>query len=246
MPRKAFFLAINTASSVVAIAIGSLLAPSAEAASFSSFTPVVNNGDFVPNTTKFFNSYNQPSINDRGLVVFRARSQGGPGQPISGIFTRDMGIPGSPINTLATRATLVPSPNNTGATFNEFPAFPRMDSGTDMLAFRGQSQPVWQVTDPTTGETLTKVGTAGVYTTNPTGNLITGASQLGSLSDFSFFQVPGAPMGTKFDQFPGAPSPTDGNTVVFKGNWTDPETGIGKTGVYFRDVLASSGESIII
>ncbi|HIK15083.1 MAG TPA: PTPA-CTERM sorting domain-containing protein [Leptolyngbyaceae cyanobacterium M33_DOE_097] len=245
MLRKTTFLLIHSTTVAVATAICGILAPSAEAASFFSFTPVVNNGDLIPNTNNFFNSYNQPSINERGLVVFRARSQGGAGQPVSGIFARDMGIPGSPINTLATRTTAVPFPNNTGATFNEFPSFPRIDSETDMLAFRGQSQPVWQVIDPSTGETVTKVGTTGVYTTNPAGDLITGATQLGSLSDFSFFQVPGATAGTKFDQFPGAPSPTDGNTVAFKGNWTDSGTGTGKTGVYFRNVLANGGQSIV-
>ena len=47
------------------------------------WTTVVNNDDLVPTATKNFNSYNQPSINDAGLVVFRARSsgQGGRGRP---------------------------------------------------------------------------------------------------------------------------------------------------------------------
>ena len=44
------------------------------------WTTVVNNADTVPKTMKSFNSYNQPSINDAGLVVFRARSQGGQGR----------------------------------------------------------------------------------------------------------------------------------------------------------------------
>ena len=38
---------------------------------------VVNNFDLVPGTdSKPFNSYNQPSVNASGLIVFRARSKG--------------------------------------------------------------------------------------------------------------------------------------------------------------------------
>ena len=50
-----------------------------------NFNTVVNNGDLVPDTNRFFNSYNPPSLNNNGLVVFRARSQGGTGQPATGI-----------------------------------------------------------------------------------------------------------------------------------------------------------------
>lgn len=73
------------------------------------------------------------------------------------------------------------------------------------------------------------------------GFLSTGASQLGGLAAFNYFSVPaaGVSTGLKFDQFPGAPSVTD-NKVVFKGNWTDAE-GVGRTGVYFRDLLADGG-----
>jgi hypothetical protein len=62
--------------------------------------------------------------------------------------------------------------------------------------------------------------------------------------DLSHFQVPNTVPGTKFDQFPGAPSPT-GNFVVFKGNWTDTENGgsVGRTGVYYRNVTANGGTS---
>jgi hypothetical protein len=52
--------------------------------------------------------------------------------------------------------------------------------------------------------------------------------------DFAFFAVPGITPVTKFDVFPGAPAVTDGATVVFKGNYT--EAGVGKTGVYYRDL----------
>jgi hypothetical protein len=37
---------------------------------------VVNNGTTIPGSTSLFNSYNQPSVNASGMVVFRARSKG--------------------------------------------------------------------------------------------------------------------------------------------------------------------------
>ena len=43
-----------------------------------------NNGQWMPGSDKLFNSYNQPSINTDGLVVFRARSKG-PSQPVRGV-----------------------------------------------------------------------------------------------------------------------------------------------------------------
>lgn len=52
-----------------------------------TWTTVVNNNDLMPTEgcakdpakCKPFNSYNQPSVNERGLVVIRARSRGGQG-----------------------------------------------------------------------------------------------------------------------------------------------------------------------
>ena len=47
---------------------------------------VVNNGFEIPdNPGRFYNSYNPPSVNSRELVVFRARSTGRQGGPVSGI-----------------------------------------------------------------------------------------------------------------------------------------------------------------
>jgi hypothetical protein len=197
------------------------------------FDIVVNNGDFVPGTELLFNSYNQPSINADGLVVFRARSQGGSGQPATGIFLRD--LDGSPIEAVAVRGGPVPDPNNTEATFNEFPSFPRIDRDSDMLAFRGQSNPVYEYSDG-------RIGTSGVYS-NPQGFLITGASLLGipELPEFVYYSVPQTDPSIRFDQFPGAPPPTN-NVVAFKGNWTDA-SGVGQTGVYFRDLVADGGKS---
>ena len=59
----------------------------AESINFN-WSTVVNNGDFMPTDQcdpnqasvppcRVFNSYNQPSVNARGVVVFRARSRGG-------------------------------------------------------------------------------------------------------------------------------------------------------------------------
>lgn len=212
-----------------------------------TWSTVVNNSYTAPDSTRSFFSYNQPSINDDGLVVFRARakaatgeggSTGGEGQPIRGIFTRDMSIAGSPINPLAINGqTLVPTPNNLGKKFTEFPAFPRIDATSSAIAFRAQSQPVYEYTP--VGGTETRAGTSGVYTTQGSnGTLVTGASQLGMVPGQSQYQVPNQPAGTKFDQFPGAPSPT-GNLVTFKGNFTEKINGTtsGQTGVYYRDVV---------
>jgi hypothetical protein len=204
------------------------------------FQTVVNNADLIPGTSSVFNAYNQPSINSAGLVVFRARGRGGSGigQPATGIFTRDLldtSLP-RPIVPIALRDGPVPNPNNTGATFTEFPSFPRISLTTSaMVAFRGQSSPVWRTEDGS-------FGTSGIYS-NPLGTLGTGASQLGGQAGFGFYGVPTAAgsTGQKFDQFPGAPAVTD-NKVVFKGNWTDSQ-GDGRTGVYFRDLIADGGAS---
>lgn len=228
----------------------------------SAFKVVVNNGVLVPGSERTFNSYNQPSVNTSGLIVFRARSQGGKGggEPETGIFTRQLSRLPSPIviNAVALRDGLVPDPNNASSTFNEFPSFPRIDQSSSFLAFRGQSQPVWNVLD-STGAIVEKVGTAGIYGT-PSGSLTTAMTQLGAVPVFSSFSVPNTVAGTKFDQFPGAPSPTSvtqwlytplwqlvrQSWTVFKGNWTDnsdPLNPIGRTGVYFRELLANGGKA---
>jgi hypothetical protein len=249
-PRK---LALHTLVSAL-IAGGLLSASTALAGPILGWQTVVNNTVTFPGDTRKFNSYNQPSVNDAGLVVFRARTKGGAGigEPASGILTRDMATPGNPIIPIAVRGSVVPQPNNTGATFNEFPSIPRIDATSSMIATRGQSQPVLEYqngVDPITGEpTTTRSGTSGIYT-NPIGPLQTGMSGLGNVTstifptnpDLSYFQVPNTTPGTKFDQFPGAPSPTGGDTIVFKGNWTEGTTG--RTGVYFRDVNANGGAS---
>lgn len=223
---------------------------------------VANNGTLAPDSgggLSFF-SYNQPSINDAGLVVFRARARviagagagGGGGEPLRGVFTRDMSQANAPVVTIASNKApndVVPGPNNNGAAFIEMPAFARIDARSDAVAFRGQSDPVLSYqtgVNPDGSAATTKSGTSGVYT-NAGGSLRTAASQLGNVSngsypanpDLSYFQVPDTVAGTRFDQFPGAPTVT-GDTVVFKGNWADAAAAR-QTGVYYRDVVAAGG-----
>lgn len=220
------------------IAGGLVSAPTAIAGPISWQT-VVNNTVTFPDDTRTFNSYNQPSVNDAGLVVFRGRTQGGQpgGEPSTGVLTRDMSGPGNPLNVIATRTTVAPLPAYvpqagytyapTGATFNEFPAIPRIDQGSNTVATRGQTPPVMEITTDSSGD-KTSVGTAAIYT-NPGGTLLSGVSNFGNQPGFERYLVPGQPAGTKFDQFPGSPTVADGSKIAFKGNFT------GGTGVYWTD-----------
>jgi hypothetical protein len=255
---------------LLAVAAAALAAGAAQAGPTLRWATVVNNNSSAPDSigSEAFFSYNQPSVNDAGLVAFRARARApagaasgggsvGGGEPVRGIFTRDMSLPNAAVTTIASNRApndVVPGPNNTGGTFNENPAFPRMDAASNTVAFRGQSTPVFEYrtgVNPDGTAITTKGGTSGVYT-NPGGALVTGASLLGNVNnsvyssnpDLSHFQVPGTTPGTKFDQFPGAPT-VSGNIVAFKGNWTDPGLG-GQTGIYYRDVVANSGLSPVV
>ena len=204
----------------------------------SSWTTVVNNGDYMPGTLSLFNSYNQPSVNSLGVVAFRARSKGGSGEPVHGIYSRNMLIRNSTVTRIFDKSTAVPQPNNLDATFIEFPSFPRIDLLTSTVVTRGASQPVWRYT--LANGTDTRVGTSAVFAAERQGPLVA-ASQLGPVPGYQYFQVPGAQVGTKFDQFPGAPA-ISGNLVVFKGNYT--EGGLSKTGVYFRNPLTQRGSAV--
>jgi len=222
-------------------------------------------GDQPQAGTKLFNSYNQPAINKEGVVVFRARSRGGTGgsaggggggmsgEPERGIYVRNLAEQG-PLFMVFRRGGTVPQPNNTTigkdgqlASFNEFPSVPRIDAGSDTIATRGQSTPVWTYMLDDGSETRT--GTAGVYTSSGHGTATTGASMLGDVLEigvqtFPYFQVPvhgAVPVGTGFDQFPGSPAVTERNTIVFKGNFS--VDGVGKTGVFYRDIAAKRGKS---
>ena len=205
---------------------------------------VVNNGVKVPGDSRTFNSYNQPSVNVNRLLVFRARSKGGQnGEPAHGVFVRNMASPGA-IITIFDRNAPVPPPDNLGSTFVEPPSFPRIDMWSNTIASRGNHQPVWDYF--LSDGTETRAGTTGIYS-NPFGNLVMGASNLGAVPDFRFFAVPGTGGSVKFDVFPGAPSVTDGATLVFKGNYT---AGVAQTGVYYRDLAnelaGGTGDAVLI
>lgn len=236
------------------IAFGSLLALASTLCGAQSveWGTVVNNGDTAPggDPTATFRSYNQPAINDSELVVFRARSRpAGGGAQIDGVYALDLAAPGSAIKLLA-RDDAVPAPNNTDyldlpASFTEFPSIPRIDPASSLIATRGAHQPVWTYL---LDATETRVGTSGIYAFySPSDVSVTGASLLGSAVEpdqitlsFPQYSVPGTIIGTRFDQFPGSPAAFDDRFIAFKGNYTDPSDGLGRTGVYYRDVLSNS------
>jgi len=231
---------------------------------------MASSGDQASAGTKVFNSYNQPAINKNGVVVFRARSRGGTGggesgtggmggssgsEPERGIYMRNLAEQG-PLYMVFRRSGAVPQPNNTTtgmggglASFNEFPSVPRIDAGSDTIATRGQSTPLWTYMLDDGSESRT--GTSGIYTSSAHGMPTTGASMLGDVVEggvqtFPYFQVPvhgAVPAGTGFDQFPGSPAVTERTTIVFKGNFS--VGGVGKTGVFYRDFAAKSGTAPI-
>ena len=216
------------------------MAPAAAASSQLTWSTVANLNNTPPGKSIPFNSFNQPSVNRAGLVVFRARTKG-PRQPVRGIYTRATQGANQSIATVAEVGGAVPWPNSSGGTFNEFPSFPEIDANSSNIVTRGQSTPVWTYS---LNGTDTKVGTSGVYaTTGGTGNLTTGASLLGVVPGQEVYQVPNALAGTRFDQFPGAAS-IDGNTIAFKGNYTVGTSGL--TGVYYRDLGQADNRTELI
>jgi hypothetical protein len=229
---QSLFLAVAAATMAATVAPAAGPPPLA-----LDWVTVVNNTDEMPGACvkgiRTFNSYNQPSVNAAGLVVIRARSTGGPpcGPATHGIYTRDMSADGNPIVRFLDRTTPVSNPNNLDTKFVETPSFPRIDIGSNTIATRGNHPPVWRWRYGLQDDE-TRVGTTGIYA-NPFGDLITGASKLGAVPGFDFFEVPGHPW-TMFDVFPGSPSVTNGTTIVFKGNYTVDN--VGKTGVFYRDL----------
>jgi hypothetical protein len=179
------------------------------------------------------------------------------GQPERGIYMRNLAEQG-PLYVVFRRSGTVPQPNNTTikntdqlASFNEFPSVPRIDAGSDTIATRGQSTPLWTYYLPDGTETRT--GTSGIYASSSHGMPTTGASMLGDVFEdgvqtFPYFQVPphgkgAVPPGIGFDQFPGSPAVTERSTIAFKGNFT--VGGAGRTGVFYRDIAAKRGTSPI-
>jgi hypothetical protein len=204
---------------------------------------IANNATTMPDSPqlKFF-SYNQPSVNEDGLVVFRGRAKSATGDIQRGIYSADACPPRTSILTVAdTVNTMVPAPNNTAAAFNEFPSIPRIDLGSSLIATRGQSAPVWTYTDSLGAST--KVGTSGLFVKLASG-LATGVGLLGNVTDFAYMQVPDASTaGLTFDQFPGSPSVSDGRYLAFKGNFND---GISKTGVFYRDLNIANAPVVAV
>lgn len=212
------------------------------------WSTVVNNGTAAPGGVPgaAFTSYNQPAINEAGVVVFRARSRAGTGTPqVEGIYSLDL-FSLDPVAKLLMRGDPVPAPNNTlyngiPASLTEFPSTPRIDPNSSMIASRAQHEPVWTYV---LGGTETRVGTASIIAF-PAGTPVIGASQLGAAVEadtvtlsFPWFSVPGTIFGTRFDQFPGSPA-IDGDFIIYKGNYTEPTDALGRTGIFFRDVVGS-------
>lgn len=198
---------------------------------------VASSADLAPGDTRPFNSFNQPSVNANGVVVFRAQSKAGSngGEPVRGIYTRKMTTPPGPIQVVFDSRTVVPDPNNTLyngtlGTFTQFPSFPRIGADSPTVVTRGQSKPVWTWTLP--DGTETRAGSSGVYSSK-LGTPRTVATQLGAVPGMEMWQVPGAPAGTRFDQFPGSPAVASATLFTFKGNYTDV---VSKTGIYFRNI----------
>jgi hypothetical protein len=220
----------------VGMTLFALLLPTVAAAQASPtpWSTVANVADTMPGSTSTFNSFNQPSVNASGLVVMRARSKGGGSAgPTRGIYVRQMGATPGEIEVVFDVRTAVPGPNNSGGegaptTFTEFPAFARIGIRNTTIATRGQSNPLWVYTAP--DGTETRVGTSGVYALRRSTGLSVGG-QFGGVPGFEYYGVPGATPGTRFDQFPGAPTVAGLGRVAFKGNWFD---GVPKTGVFLR------------
>jgi len=236
---------------------GSASTPAGAGEQPAQWRTIADNTVQIPGTDRFFGSFNQPSVNRDGVVVFRARSVGS-SEPVSGIFRRRISATGQPVEVLFARGGAVPEPNNsdevdTGGApsgFREFPSIPRIDMSSDLVATRGNSTPVWIYQLPDGSET--RVGTNGVFV-RTNGASMTAFSLLGAVRDaksgglvFPEYSVPGAPEGTRFDVFPGSPSVSDGRFVVTKANWTDPDSGLGKTGVFVRDLQRLSEPSFLI
>ncbi|PKL96461.1 MAG: hypothetical protein CVV18_01605 [Gammaproteobacteria bacterium HGW-Gammaproteobacteria-8] len=242
------------AAVIVSVFAAATSGPTLSVAQTVDWNIAVNNATVAPGGTPGarYISYNQPAINDQGIMVFRARSRVTTGEPLeSGIYRLDLF--GGVLEKMAVRGDTVPEPNNTDingvlATFNEFPSTPRIDPGSPLAASRGQHQPAWSYLLADGSET--RVGTAGIFAWADSGAPgRTGASLLGAAVEedqvtltFPWFSVPGTVFGTRFDQFPGSPALSDGRYIVFKGNYTDLIDGLGRTGIYFRDVVSGAPE----
>ncbi|MDE2341993.1 MAG: hypothetical protein KGL63_01145 [Betaproteobacteria bacterium] len=229
--------------------------------SIGTWKMVANNTVAIPDSPDvLFFSYNQPSINNSGMVTFRGRARdssvgssggnsgsSGSSAVQSGIYAGQPCLTKFTLYTAADSNMVVPAPNTSGTVFTEFPAIPRIDMGSGVLATRGMSQPLLTLPDGT------KLGTSGVYVTLASG-LTTAIGLFGTVTDYSYMQVPNATSTTpiRFDQFPGSPAVAGigGKYVLFKGNYTDADStgalSVSKTGVYYRDVSTAKSPVVVI
>jgi hypothetical protein len=235
-------------ATMVAVALASM----AGAAHAADWITAANHGMVAPGGDPLatFRSYNQPSLNEDGVMAFRARSRPDSGAQVDGVYVVDL-VSVAPVLKLLLRGDEVPQPNNTDynglpASFVEFPSTPRIDPTSTLVASRGQHEPVWTYM---LGDAETRVGTSGIYAfadaLAPSAPLVAG-SLLGAAVEpdqvtpsFPWFAVPGTFAGTRFDQFPGSPAPLDGRYITWKGNFTDMGDGEGRTGIFFRDILGT-------
>lgn len=197
------------------------------------WSTIVNNNFLIPNGTRNFSSYGQPSVNKSGTVVFRARSTMGTHE--TGMYIRE--FPKGDVRPLADTNSLVPEPNNLNTNFKEFSSFPRIAINAPHAVFRGLHSPVYRFLLP--DGTETRAGTTGLYAALSNDILRTGAAKLGAVPGFDFYAVPGRAAGTMlaFDVYPGGSAINDEGAIVFKGNWT--EDNIGQTGIFVRRLIQS-------
>ncbi len=180
---------------------------------------VVNNASLIPNAGgKTFSSYNQPSVNGKGFVVFRARSTGSEGgggegetvllpaaaegsgsgsdagsgagsSPVRGIFTRDLGTKLTPGPVTPIAVTGGIAPSPNNLAA-PFNEFPSIPR-IDLLT---RTVATRGQTRPVwqfaldDAGTTTKVGTSGVFA-NPGGVLQAGANLLGGVADYPTGQL---------------------------------------------------------
>ncbi|MDE3147545.1 MAG: hypothetical protein KGL23_08945, partial [Acidobacteriota bacterium] len=111
-PSRGFRVVLLASTLVVAGVSTVVSVPSASAISTQlQWKTVANFSDIPPGgaASANFNSFNQPSVNDAGLVVFRARTKAAQGgQPVRGIYTRSMASSNQPISTVAEVGDTVP------------------------------------------------------------------------------------------------------------------------------------------
>lgn len=110
-------------------------------------------------------------------------------------------------------------------------------------------------------ENTTRVGNTGLYfnldpkhdieTNDTSANFLTGMAKLGSVVEYSIFQVPGLGEGydgTVFDVFPGSPAIDDEGTIAFKGNYA--KGNVSQTGVFYRQLaqqeVGGDGEIFVV